>query len=170
MAPSPVLDRLPTATFAPSAVTATPAAGDASPAAPSPRTAERPRDDVPPAARVGPAPAGRDPAGSAATESDIFTRRGAGPPGSPGAGDPAPRIDLDQVRRRARELAGESAGPRTLLPFPTVKPPEDTRSKTQQAFDKALKRPDCRDVYAAMGLAAVVPLVLDAVTEKGCKW
>jgi hypothetical protein len=93
-------------------------------------------------------------------------------PGAAGTGTPSPRIDLDAVRQRARELAGEGAGPRTLLPFPTVKPKDDakTRTQTQQAFDKALKRPDCRDVYASMGLAAVVPLVVDAVTEKGCKW
>lgn len=170
LAPSPVLDRVPATTFAPPVVSATPAAGDAARATPPPLASERPRDDAGAAARASPAPGGRDPAGSTAAESDIFSRRGAGPPGAAGSGEAAPRIDLDQVRRRARELASESAGPRTLLPFPTVKPPEDTRSKTQQAFDKALKRPDCRDVYAAMGLAAVVPLVLDAVTEKGCKW
>jgi hypothetical protein len=81
----------------------------------------------------------------------------------------APRIDLDAVRQRARELAREGSGPRTLLPF-NVKPKEETRTKEQQAFDKALKRPDCRDAYAGMGLAAVVPLLWDSVSEKGCKW
>ncbi len=94
-------------------------------------------------------------------------------PRAPLAGPPtagaAPRIDLDAVRQRAREIGREGAGPRTLLPF-NVKPKEDTRTKEQQAFDKALKRPDCRDAYAGMGLAAVVPLIVDSVSEKGCKW
>ena len=87
---------------------------------------------------------------------------------TPAAGS-APRIDLDAVRQRAREIGREGSGPRTLLPF-NVKPREDTRNKEQQAFDKALKRPDCKEAYASMGLAAVVPLLWDAVSEKGCKW
>ena len=81
----------------------------------------------------------------------------------------APRINLDSVRQRAREIDREGSAPRTLLPF-NVKPKLDTRTKEQQAFDKALNRPDCRDAYAGMGLAAVVPLILDSVSEKGCKW
>ena len=94
-------------------------------------------------------------------------------PRAPIAGPPlsgtAPRIDLEAVRQRAREIGREGTGPRTLLPF-NVKPKEDTRTKEQQAFDKALKRTDCRDAYADMGLAAVLPLILDTVSEKGCKW
>ena len=81
----------------------------------------------------------------------------------------APRINLDSVRQRAREIDREGSAPRTLLPF-NVKPKLDTRTKEQQAFDKALNRPDCREAYAGMGLAAVVPLILDTVSEKGCKW
>ncbi len=88
---------------------------------------------------------------------------------SPPATGNAPRIDLDAVRQRARELAREGSGPRTLLPF-NVRPKEEIRKKEQQAFDKALKRPDCRDAYSGMGLAAVVPLLWDSVSEKGCKW
>ena len=79
------------------------------------------------------------------------------------------RINLDSVRQRAREIDREGSAPRTLLPF-NVKPKLDTRTKEQQAFDKAFNRPDCRDAYAGMGLAAVVPLILDSVSEKGCKW
>ena len=92
-------------------------------------------------------------------------------PTTPAPATPSPRIDLDAVRRRAREIAreGGSAGPRTLLPL-NIKGKEDTRTKEQQAFDKALKRPDCRDAYSGMGLAAVVPLLWDTVSEKGCKW
>jgi len=150
----------------------------------SPAKIERPAASIAtpaPAAGAGPPRIESNPAGGAASaappgrtagttgDGDVFGGTGA----RPGAtGTPGPRIDLDAVRRRARELASDGAGPRTLLPFPTVKPKDDvkTRTETQQAFDKALKRPDCRDAYANMGLAAVVPLVRDALSEKGCKW
>ena len=79
----------------------------------------------------------------------------------------APGIDLDAVRRRAREIGG--SGPRTVFPFP-VAPQPVPKTKVQEAFDKALKKNDCRDAYADMGLAAVVPLVLSAVREDGCRW
>ena len=80
----------------------------------------------------------------------------------------APGIDLDAVRRRAREI-NSGAGSRTLFAFPGT-PPQKPKSREQQAFDKALKKNDCRDAYADMGLAAVVPLMLDSVREGGCKW
>lgn len=80
----------------------------------------------------------------------------------------APGIDLDAVRKRAREI-NSGAGSRTLFAFPGT-PPQKPKSREQQAFDKALKKNDCRDAYADMGLAAVVPLVLDSVREGGCKW
>ncbi len=78
-----------------------------------------------------------------------------------------PGIDLDAVRRRAREIGG--SGPRTVFPFPVVPQPVP-KTKVQEAFDKALKKKDCRDAYADLGLAAVVPLVLSAVREDGCRW
>ncbi|MCY7389027.1 MAG: hypothetical protein LH481_13375 [Burkholderiales bacterium] len=80
----------------------------------------------------------------------------------------ATTLDLDAVRRRAREM-NSGSGPRTVFPFPTT-PPQKPKTKEQQAFDKALKKNDCRDAYADMGLAAVVPLVISAVREDGCKW
>ncbi len=90
---------------------------------------------------------------------------------APSAG--APRLDLDAMRNRARDMgsarASEGSGPRTVLPFPTPSP-EVLKSKEARIFDKALKRPDCRDAYAGFGLAAVVPLVADAISNKGCKW
>ena len=82
---------------------------------------------------------------------------------------PAPKLDLDALRNRAHAITSEGNAPRTLFSFP-LKPPVVVKKKEQEIFDKALKRPDCRDAYSAMGLAAVIPLVRDAVTEKGCKW
>jgi hypothetical protein len=80
-----------------------------------------------------------------------------------------PTLDLDRLRQRAREVAVEGSGPRMLLPFPTVAKPAEKRD-IEKIFDKALKRPDCKDEYADMGLAAVVPLVRDAIKGTGCKW
>ena len=91
-------------------------------------------------------------------------------PPPPPAATPVPRIDLDSIRRRAREIAeGDAASLRNKPPL-NLKSAEDTRTKEQKAFDKALKRPNCREAYTDMGLAAVVPLVRDAVSENGCKW
>ncbi|MBI3715863.1 MAG: hypothetical protein HY255_07720 [Betaproteobacteria bacterium] len=80
-----------------------------------------------------------------------------------------PRLDIEALRSSARNAAREGSGPRTLLSFPT--PPKDPVKKSiEQAFDKALKRPECKDAYASLGLAAVVPLVRDVLTDDGCKW
>lgn len=138
--------------------TAAPPTANVAPAAASPTTATT----SPPASRTITGPTG----GAADSALAPAPRAPIAGPSTSGA---APRIDLDAVRQRAREIGREGAGPRTLLPF-NVKPKEDTRTKEQQAFDKALKRTDCRDAYANMGLAAVVPLLLDSVSEKGCKW
>ena len=82
-------------------------------------------------------------------------------------------IDLNAARELARSGArdsrGERTGPRTLFPFPTA-PKEVVKPNITKIFDKALKRPDCKDAYADLGLAAVVPLVRDAIKEDGCKW
>ena len=129
---------------------------------------------APPSAVVAPAPTQvgtpvAKPSGNANTDGDLSKQRNdARTPGleSPGLPTP-PAIDLDAVRRRARELSG--GGPRTVFPFPTAPQPKP-KSKVEQAFDKALKKNDCREAYADLGLAAVVPLVLDAVREGGCKW
>jgi hypothetical protein len=127
-----------------------------------------------PAARVQPDAGVTNTPGAAAasgkTVDDIFgPRRDDNPRGTLG---PAPKIDPDAARQRARELAAEErpgTGPKTLFKFPTPPPPVAKR-KVEEVFDKALKRPDCKDEYANMGLAAIAPLVRDAVTQEGCKW
>ena len=160
----------------PAAVQPTPA--PAAPSAPQPaeaaKTPQIEREAATPAAppTVGnPAPA-RTPAtasGAASGEGDVQKPRGeaiAPTVNAPALGK-SPGIDLDAVRRRAREIGG--SGPRTVFPFP-VAPQPVPKTKVQEAFDKALKKNDCRDAYADMGLAAVVPLVLSAVREDGCRW
>ena len=156
-----------------------PVAVPAAPAAPVP-SAPQPADatktpqierDVPTpsaAAKAAPAAASGAPSASNA-DRDLAKPRGdaIAPSLTTPLPGKAPGIDLDAVRRRAREIG--SSGPRTVFPFP-VAPQPVPKTKVQEAFDKALKKNDCRDAYADMGLAAVVPLVLSAVREEGCRW
>ncbi|MEQ1517373.1 MAG: hypothetical protein ABL931_12890, partial [Usitatibacteraceae bacterium] len=133
---------------------------------------------VAPAAATKAAPAGPPP-GSPSASRDLLKPRGDAAIAVPGVDAPtlapgaaagkAPALDLDAVRRRAREISRDGSGPRTVLPFPMTPPPKP-KTKIEQAFDKALKKNDCREAYADMGLAAVVPLVIDSVREGGCKW
>jgi hypothetical protein len=66
-------------------------------------------------------------------------------------------------------VAKEGGGSRALLPFPTVAK-EAQKKDMEKIFDKALKRPDCKEAYADLGLLAVVPLLRDAAKDGGCKW
>ena len=91
------------------------------------------------------------------------------PPPSMSPSTTAPRLDLDQLRRQAREATKEGSGSRALLPFPMVAK-ETPKKDMEKIFDKALKRPDCKEVYADLGLLAVVPLLRDAAKDGGCKW
>ncbi len=162
---------------APPAVT--PAPSEPLPRAEAPKPPKIERDiatpALPAASVTTPAPAPSRttavPSGSPGADRDALTPRSVpvAPPADGLAPDKSKGIDLDAVRRRAREISSGGTGPRTVFPFP-VAPQQKPKSKEQQAFDKALKKNDCRDAYADMGLAAVVPLVLDAVREGGCKW
>jgi hypothetical protein len=167
----PIREASPAATTAPAPTTA-PTAERA--AAPSSTTQNALPRAVPAAPNAGATNTPGTPQGNAAAKNDdaLFGPRLEEGPGK-GTLGPAPRIDLDAVRQRARDIGSsesrEGTGPRTLFKFPTAPPPVAKR-REQEIFDKALKRPDCKDAYADMGLAAVVPLVRDALTEKGCKW
>ena len=120
----------------------------------------------------------RLPAGTPNLGEEIFKARRNGVTPAPAAGNTpplntpkvdAPRLDLDAVRKRAREMASEGSGRRAILPLPLPPKPEH-KTKEAIAFDKALKRPDCRDAYAGMGLLAVAPLLWSAIGDEGCRW
>jgi hypothetical protein len=104
------------------------------------------------------APDGRD---------DMFRPRpdANAPAAPPGA---APRLNLDAIRQRAREIATEGSGSRGLLPL-QIAVPLDKKSKLSEGIEKAIK-PDCRSAYADMGLLAVPALVAGAVADAGCRW
>ncbi|MBL8521771.1 MAG: hypothetical protein JNK75_14030 [Betaproteobacteria bacterium] len=134
---------------------------------------ERPAPDARPPAATPAAPPARDTTAAAVPssgESAIVSPRA--DPRLPTFSTPPPaslpRTDLDGLKDRARQIAREGTGPRTAIPFFTAPPPP--KKEVEKAFDKALKRPECKDAYADLGLAAIVPLVRDALTEKGCKW
>jgi hypothetical protein len=79
-----------------------------------------------------------------------------------------PSIDLDEMRRRASQMAREGTGQRALLPFPMPAPPE-RKTKTEEALDKA-RKPDCRTAYKELGLLAAVPLIANEFGEGTCRW
>jgi hypothetical protein len=98
-----------------------------------------------------------------------------GPAAAPGSGDltgrtvepaPAPRPNLEPPRAAASAL-GSGSGSRGLLNL--MPPPPERKSKLATEIEKAA-RPDCRTAHAEAGLLAVVPLVRDAVRDKGCRW
>jgi hypothetical protein len=151
---------------APSATTATTTPTPSSAATPAPTSTLRPGESNITSPREGPAaPPGASTQPGAAS-SGASTPPTLGPAPATPAG---PKIDLDAVRSRAREIASEGSGPRTLFAFPTV-PKEAPKKSIEKIFDKALQRPDCKDAYADMGLAAVVPLIRDTIKNDKCKW
>ena len=77
----------------------------------------------------------------------------------------APRLNLELPRLRGGELSGR--GGRGLLPL--LPPLPERKSKLTEGIEKAA-RPDCRTAHSDKGLLAVVPLVGDAVKDKGCRW
>jgi hypothetical protein len=160
-APNPTTNTAPNTTSSPPA-TSTPAERNLAPAPSSstPATTTAPANERAPAATPG------SPTPSKSADDVFGPRRDVGPAAAPA---PAKSLDLDAARRSAREGANTGTGPRTLLPFPTA-PKPIPKSDMTKIFDKALKRPDCKDAYAEMGLAAVIPLVRDAIKQEGCKW
>jgi hypothetical protein len=110
------------------------------------------------------APTGARPAGAGAP--DAGARQGfdvATPPSLPAS---APRLNLELVRPRGGELSrSPAAGALRVMP----RPPEPAKSKLAEDVEKAQK-PDCRNAYSNMGLAAAAPLVRDALTGQGCRW
>lgn len=84
---------------------------------------------------------------------------------APSQAAPAARLNLDLVRPRGGLIAAQgSRGLLSVLPHP---PELKTRLEKEIELSGLA---DCRKAYSAMGLAAVVPLVADALRQKGCRW
>ncbi|QJE02776.1 hypothetical protein HH212_24510 [Massilia forsythiae] len=82
----------------------------------------------------------------------------------------APRFDIAAARRAARQ-GGRQDKNLVALPehTPNVVLQREREEKAQQAMERA-RRGDCRTAYAGLSLLAVIPLVIDTVRDKGCKW
>lgn len=100
------------------------------------------------------------PAASGAAMGDVSAPVHATAPAVPASGA---RLILELPRGGAMA----SQGVRGVVPV--VPPPPERKSKLGEALDKAAKT-DCREAYQKNGLLAVVPLVVDAVRDKGCQW
>jgi hypothetical protein len=177
-AAAPTLPPAP-ATATPPAPAATSPTAPAAPAATAPTApASSAAPSTAPAQRAAPAPVGRETGTPAAPlvpgqrpgtpdgRDDIFRPRDATPGAAP-AEAPRPRLDLDQIRQRAREIATERTGSPGILSVVPI--PPDRRSRLAEEIEKAVK-PDCRTAYANLGLLAVPALVAGAVADAGCRW
>ena len=94
---------------------------------------------------------------------DLTGRTVGDAPAAPATGASAPALNLELPRAGARPGTA-SRGMLNLLP-----PPPERKSKLADDIEKA-GRADCRTAHADKGLLAVVPLVGDAVRDKGCRW
>jgi hypothetical protein len=79
-----------------------------------------------------------------------------------------PRFDFDRAREVARDFNRRSARV-TGKAIDFEPPPGERVTPLGRAIQKAAQ-PDCREAYAALGLLAVVPLIADTVTDRGCRW
>jgi hypothetical protein len=86
----------------------------------------------------------------------------------PSAAASAPLAPLNlALPRSAGALAGPlRRGPGLLELLPA---PPERKTRLQQGVEAA-RREDCLKAHGDKGLLAVVPLVVDTVRDKGCKW
>ncbi len=164
-APSAASAVTPSAASATSATPATPAPSAAVTAAlPSPTTA---------VAGAGPAPASPAPLQAASPQGapqvagapDAGARVGHDIATAPSRPASAARLNLDLVRPRGGPIAARgSSGLLSVMPHPP-----ELKTALEKQLDAA-GLADCRKAYSAMGLAALAPLALDALREKGCRW
>ena len=90
------------------------------------------------------------------------------PEGSSDYDPTKPGLDPDALRRRASELARQGTGQRAPLAFP-LPAIDKPRSKLEKAIEDA-RKPDCREAYKSLGLAAVVPLIANEFGDGTCRW
>jgi hypothetical protein len=85
------------------------------------------------------------------------------------AASATPRLDYGNIRNQALEIDRN----REISPIDKLRQeqfkPHTVESGIQQAAKRGT-RGDCQTEYAGMGLLAIVPLLVDTVTDRGCKW
>lgn len=89
---------------------------------------------------------------------------------SPAATSPAaPRLDYDGIRNQALDMDKH----RDITPAERLHQEQFVPHTVESGMADAAKRGtrgDCQTAYAGAGLLAVVPLLIDTVTNRGCKW
>jgi hypothetical protein len=83
--------------------------------------------------------------------------------------DGGPRLDLEATRRLARDINREPPPGSRDRPLILATPPPEGESRLARAIANAAQ-PDCRTAYAGLGLLALPVLLIDAITDKGCRW
>lgn len=137
------------------------ATAPSSSAATSPGPVTRGDPSLPPLAQgsSGARPAAGSPEAGSRVGADVAT-----PPSAAASAAPPP---LNLSLPRGPMAAARRPGLIELLP----QPPELARKKTK--LEKSLEeatRADCRDGHRDAGLLAAIPIAVDSVRDKGCKW
>lgn len=96
---------------------------------------------------------------------DAGSRPGPNLPAPPTAAASTPgRAPLNLSLPRGDMTARRGTGAIDLIP-----PPPERKSKLEQSIEESANK-DCRKAYSGVGILAVVPLAIDSVRGKGCKW
>jgi hypothetical protein len=82
-----------------------------------------------------------------------------------------PDIGTTAIRSAAQAVVREQAEVEATTRSRFLPPPERApkKSRLQQSLEHHA-RPDCRQAYSSLGLLAIVPLVADTATDRGCRW
>ncbi|WP_394781571.1 hypothetical protein [Undibacterium sp.] len=81
----------------------------------------------------------------------------------------APRLDLDDLRKLARD----NDRSRQKTPMEQLRETQQASNSLEARVEGAARgaqRGDCKTAYTKAGLFAPLLLLRDAVTDKGCKW
>lgn len=94
-------------------------------------------------------------------------------PSAEGEQTPTPVIDMESLRAAARQLESE----RVPTALESLRESEQLRAGGDSDLSRAVrraKRPDCQTRYAqgrtTVNLLLLIPLAIETVTDKGCKW
>lgn len=85
---------------------------------------------------------------------------------------PERRLDMDSLRASARQVDSD----RTPTAMGGRRESEQLRNVEDTALSRGIqraKRPDCQTKYSggtSLNLLALIPLAIETVTDKGCKW
>lgn len=89
----------------------------------------------------------------------------------PSSGAAAPNLsaplDTEAIREALRQSMRQQRQPPALAGL--MPAPIEPRSKLARDIEQSVRQ-DCRHAYDSAGLLAVIPLAIDTLRDKGCKW